>query len=110
MTIVRFTLPRLIAYKEMERMGVPMGLSEEDWEVILDKMIYAFRCSDDEEFDSPHTQDEECGLMTSESDEKGYSELRTYGLYYDKEKAQIRADKTEEGMALFGKYFHGLWD
>ena len=39
-TICRFIIPRLKRFKEVS--GTPSQLSEEDWNIILDKMILAF--------------------------------------------------------------------
>ena len=39
-TICRFIIPRLKRFKEVR--GTPSQLSEEDWNIILDKMILAF--------------------------------------------------------------------
>lgn len=51
-TIAKFILPRLKRFKEVTN-GYPGGLSEEEWDEILDKMIYAFdlKVNYDSDFD-----------------------------------------------------------
>lgn len=43
-TVGKFMVPRLIAFKEIN-FGCPSTLTMEEWEDILDKMIFAFRYS-----------------------------------------------------------------
>lgn len=45
-TIIYFILPRLKAYREMERWGTPMGLEEKHWNEILDRIIIGFELFD----------------------------------------------------------------
>lgn len=39
-TICRFTIPRLKRFKELNN-GMPCGLTEDEWDIIIDKMILA---------------------------------------------------------------------
>lgn len=50
-TISKFIYPRLKKFKENTE-GMPVGLSEKDWNKILNKMIYAFKkCSSNSYYD-----------------------------------------------------------
>lgn len=82
-TITNFALPRLRAFKRMKRFGYPANLSnQEEWEVILDKMIFSF---------TEHKKEFISKKMTTE-------EIMNY------------EDKITEGFELFGKYLRSLWD
>ena len=82
-TIADFILPRLKAYKE-QNMGHPSNLSEEEWGIILDKMIYSFEsCSSKEAF--------------------------SYKFDYSSTEYLEHRKRVEEGLKLFGEYFEALW-
>jgi len=82
--ISEFILPRLKLFKEIHG-GYPMGLTDEKWNGILDKMIFAF------EWNMKETN------MTD-----GYMEMS------DEEKKEAW-EKYREGMDLFREYFRDLW-
>ncbi len=82
-TFREFIAPRLRAFKEMPRHGLPSAFvpcdgepdyveAEKRWEEILDKMLYSFEHGSDDE-ESPDY------------------------------------DKLQEGFELFGKWFQALW-
>jgi len=78
-TVAEFIIPRLKRFKEVQN-GFPAGLTEKSWDVIVDKIIFAF----------------EFHLIRDEwSDNK---------LGFD-----AAYEKYEEGMQLFAKWFHHLW-
>lgn len=79
--ISKFIVPRLKRFKEINN-GFSMSVTSEEWNKILDKMIFAFEwnCRDQEE-------------------EMDYNP-KTW-------KKDLR--KHEEGMKLFAKYFRDLW-
>lgn len=81
MTIAKFALPRLKRFKEIND-GYPYGLTIEEWNEILNKMIYALEfCADEGQFD----------------------------LVEDAEERKNNWKRVEEGLELFGKYFRSLW-
>ena len=80
--IASFVLPRLIRFKEVTN-GYPHGLTEEKWNEILDKMIFAF----------------EWALANDELENHELSD-------------KIKDDnwkKYKEGMELFAEWFMALW-
>ena len=80
--IIDFILPRLIRFKEVNN-GYPAGMTQEEWDNIIDKMIFSFQWfKDDDKF--LHT--------TMNVDERAAGER-----------------KYEEGIDLFAKYFRYLW-
>ena len=62
-TIAKFIEPRLRRFKEIKA-GYPAIMSEEKWDDILDKMIYAFECiNKDTIFDNEDSVDEGLDLF-----------------------------------------------
>jgi hypothetical protein len=87
-TIAKFALPRLIRFKEV-KCGYPSCFSSsEEWDVILDKMIYALQAIVDEFNGTKNT------ISATGDGIKGF-------------RKHIR--KEHEGLVLFGKYFGHLW-
>jgi hypothetical protein len=80
-TIARFVLPRL-KYLRAVNCGYPGDLTQEQWDKILDKIIWSLEyCSDD-------------------------------GRYYGYNPTTYKADLTRsrKGFALLGRWFDHLWD
>ena len=105
-TIIRFTLPRLKAFRNLRNgegpMGYPAGLAEDygisddeafaKWLEIIDKMIES---------------------METWVRSEGAPDLDGWDYEndkYDPEKTKERWNKFQEGMDLFHIYFFALWD
>ena len=95
-TFTTFILPRLKAFRRMNRAGVPGCIAHNDkseglkdsvkkWDEILDKMIWAFEHS------------------------KNYYDPAD-GHIPDKKEREELGRKFEEGMRLFAEYYANLWD
>jgi hypothetical protein len=80
--ISEFVLPRLKCFKQVNN-GVPCGFTEEKWNEIIDKMIFAFEWN-----------------LAYENDEN---------LDLDKKLQKANWKKYNEGMKLFSKHFRNLW-
>lgn len=80
--IAEFVLPRLIRFRELNN-GFPMGLTPEQWDNILDKIIFAF------DWTLNDCSKENINISQKERD-KNYK-------------------KCEEGLQLFAKWFRYLW-
>ena len=105
-TLTEFILPRLKAFKEMDRKGYPVldGIDPQDekkstetWEKILDDMIKGFEAHLRLVKDSPYNEDEKDDDVdyVSEKEEK-YEEAHRIVI--------------ERGFELFGRYYMNLWD
>jgi hypothetical protein len=81
--IIKFGYPLIKAYVEMDKCGHPMGMSREEWDGILQKILFAFEASNLEETDF----------------------FKYLDLEYDKRHKEI-----QEGFELFGKYIQTMWD
>jgi hypothetical protein len=78
----RFILPRLKRFKQLKA-GHPYDITAEEWDIILDKMIFAFES------------------VIKEEDSKDYNEPI--------EQSIERWAKIQEGFDLFGKWYLQLW-
>ena len=81
-------LKYLIPFRKMRKHGIPVKsvndkMTMKDWNIILDKMIWAFNVID-----------------------KSESGNRYFKIRVSKEGQK----KVMEGLHLFAKYFQGLWD
>ena len=85
--IAEFIYPRLKYFRESDKLGYPAELdSMEEWDEILDKMLFSFDYSinEDEDRFSPTT--------------------------FTLEEYQDMLNRVDEGFTLFGKYFLNLWE
>lgn len=85
--------PVLVKLKESNK-GFPYGLTIQEWDEILDKMIYAFyiKCNF---FDTSDACAEHCdGDITCDECKECCAEV---------------SKKMKEGFELFGKYYEDLW-
>jgi len=79
--MAKFILPRLKLFKELN-CGNPCDFTEESWDEVLDKMIFAMQAIAD-------------GSWSYENE--------------DIEEARAYWNRVQEGLELFGKYFRDLW-
>lgn len=90
-TIVEWLVPRLKEFKKITQ-GYPGNLeSFEQWQDILDEMIFGFEWKDNEWY-----AENVFGLQEEEKNEK-MKEFKDL------------MKRAEEGRILFAKYFCGLW-
>lgn len=102
-----WVLPRLKHFRE-NHYGLPMNLTEEEWDGILDKMIWSFGHCDDhilpiypENYDRRWKKWTENGnLVFQNMDERPV----------DFSPVEKHNEKLKEGFVLFGEYFMYLWD
>ena len=81
-TLSKYILPRLKAYRKMDKIGYPFRFnSVDEWNKVLDKMILSF------EF-----------ILKGANYSMSTDEFIEY------------SEKYEEGMKLFSEYFSCLWD
>lgn len=85
--MAKFIYPRLKYFRNMDKMGYPGTLnSMEEWNDILDKMLFSFDYS-------------------INGDEDRFSPTA-----FTSEEYQDMLNRVDEGFRLFGKYFLNLWD
>ena len=102
-TLTEFILPRLKAFKKMERAGYPEieGIDPQNekkthaaWEGILDDMIKGFEAHLRLAKDSPYDEEGDVDYVSEKEEQK---------------EEQHRA-VIKKGFELFGRYYMGLWD
>jgi hypothetical protein len=81
-TLAEYILPRLKRFREVTY-GYPGNITMEEWQVILDKMIYSMQAIVDE-----------WNNVTIDRTDKDFR------------KEEV---KVHQGLCLFGKYFRHLW-
>ena len=95
-TMAKFILPRLKRFKELHN-GYPANLTPEQYDLYLDKMIYAFEQLSDEDA----SMDELENVFGEDNFKIGDSSYAG---------AERNRDVTvEEGLQLFAEYFQSLW-
>ena len=82
-TLALIILPMLKQLKATKH-GYPSDLNEEEWDSILDEMIYAFDCKANQ--DEPYIRID------------------------DIEECKKEQSRISNGFRLFGKYYENLWD
>jgi hypothetical protein len=111
----KFVLPRLKELKKIKH-GIPCGLKESEWHVILDKIIHAFKMQIEgvEKYDWP--EELEKNLSSMYVDDRGIIQWRYRSKLADKQFKQIKDQERklykiqQEGFDLFGKYYNYLSD
>ena len=98
-TIARFILPRLMAFKEHCERTPRLNMTPEEWNEILDKMIYAFgRIACQTEEDTPEYKAYIKAIWNNEED-----------LADLKRSAKASLKPISEGLSLYHKYYRSLW-
>ena len=85
-TFAKFITPRLKGLKLIKH-GYPSDITPEEWDIILDKMIWSF--------------------------EKSANEFWWSDEYFDSinnKTSEHLTNKHQEGLDLFAKYYNALWD
>jgi hypothetical protein len=91
--------PMLVQLKATQH-GHPANMTEQEWNEILDEMIWAFeqKCRDDWESDYYEYEDDN---------------TERFGLklvWEDRAGAKAHQERMSNGFKLFGKYYENLWD
>jgi hypothetical protein len=91
--------PMLVQLKATQH-GHPANMTEQEWDEILDEMIWAFeqKCRDDWESDYYEYEDDN---------------TERFGLklvWEDRAGAKAHQERMSNGFRLFGKYYENLWD
>jgi hypothetical protein len=110
-TITSFVLPRLKHFKKMQRYAHPADLTPEQWEEIIDELIWTFEYMDnDGEVLNPFPQvwKKDENLWEYCEREKTPDEKEAINKWQAK-CFELEARKRK-GLELFVKYYDALWD
>jgi hypothetical protein len=112
-TIARHTLPRLKHFKKMNRYGYPPDMTPEQWENVIDEVIWAFEYIIDNEKYNPFP----------DIDSKNISDVFTNPSYTRKkspdeelmwkkylEKSRELHERKQKALIEFAKNFESFWD
>lgn len=119
-SLAELILPRLLYFKNwMDRYGTPMGLEEDEWEEILDELVWTFTFISQDypsraldyienvDFGPEDNVDSEGNIVTK-SITITYSDEEQYNIEKEIDKANIARAKA--GLKLFAEYYMDLWD
>jgi len=105
-TLALIIHPMLVQLKATKH-GYPADLTEQEWDEILDEMIWAFeqKCRDDWESDYYEHH-------VLSPDEKNYDGFFGGSKLVCKDPKGLKAhqERMSNGFRLFGKYYENLWD
>ena len=110
-TFTDFILPRLKHYKKMNRAGFPYELTEEEWEAILDEIIWTFEYMKEPDLHNPipeHWHYKPETLANYLAREKTPEEKQANKDYI--KRANELEERRKKGMKLFGDYYYNLFD
>jgi hypothetical protein len=100
-TLAMIIHPMLVQLKATQH-GHPSNLTEQEWDQILDEMIWAFeqKCRD-------HWEDDYYGDYVE--DQKNGSMVGSF-KWIDHEGLKTHQERMTNGFKLFGEYYENLWD
>jgi DNA-directed RNA polymerase subunit F len=109
-TITKFVLPRLKHFKKMERYTYAPDLTPEEWEQIIDEIIWTFEYMDDEERFNPFPlmNDKNEDLKSYLNRERTSDEKEQMKQYL--ERCKTFEERRQKGLQLFAQHYHHLWD
>ena len=100
-TLAMIIHPMLVQLKATTH-GHPSNLTEQEWDQILDEMIWAFeqKCRDNWEDDyyGDYVEDQKNGSMVGSF------------KWIDHEGLKTHQERMTAGFKLFGEYYENLWD
>lgn len=115
-------MPQMLQEFKKNMHGYPTCFeTSEEWEKVLDNMIFCFNEANEETCSLQNEYDYNCDFDFIPT-ENNFSELsiiyptekdeQNSKLYYEKEceLEKYREEKLHEGLQLFAKYFHNLWN
>jgi hypothetical protein len=106
-TFSKFILPRLKHFKKMKRYGYHPDFTPEEWENLLDELIWTFEyLNDDERFNPfPHYLGDTEWLLN-----KGKTPEQKQSFDEWMKKHNELQERKQKGLELFARYYCHLWD
>jgi hypothetical protein len=100
-TLAMIIHPMLVQLKATQH-GHPSNLTEQEWNEILDEMIWAFeqKCRDNwqDDYYGDYVEDQKNGPMVGSF------------KWIDHEGLKTHQERMSNGFRLFGEYYENLWD
>lgn len=106
-TFSKFILPRLKHFKKMKRYSYHPDMTPEQWEAVIDELIWTFEYMLDEERFNPFPN--YCvGKKLDFNREKTPEENQSFKDWM--EKNNELEERKQKGLELFARYYCHLWD
>lgn len=106
-TFSKFILPRLKHFKKMNRYGYHPDFTPEEWENVLDELIWTFEYLVDDERMNPFPNFYEDKKWTFDK-EKSPEDKKLFDKWMKKNNEL--EERSQKGLQLFAKYYRHLWD
>ncbi len=102
-------VPMLEQLKEVKQ-GYPPDLTSEQWDEILDRMIFCFKEANEETCSMVNEYETDFMFEIYGNLEKESKELENNYFERAEEIENYQLQMKKEAFKLFSKYFHALWD
>lgn len=102
-------VPMLEQLKEVKH-GYPLDLTSEQWDEILDRMIFCFKEANEETCSMVNEYETDFIFKIYGNLEKESKELENNYFKRAEEIENYQLQMKEEAFKLFSKYFHALWN
>lgn len=116
-TLMEIFIQKLTQFQKAGKYGLPMGMTEEEWDDILSRLIKGFKIMSDETISSDIPT---VAMKLKDSDMtiggiKSTGQSMTFTRYGKSDDITMQLHKKQyqydkETMYLFTKYFRDLWD
>ena len=111
-TLALIIHPALLEFKK-DLSGHPATLTEEEWNDILDKMIFSFGALLNTDWEDQFSSGNIEFVRTPLNDGSGMVKIErgpNDTSAFDMEGWTAYSDRIDEGLLLFGKHFRSLWN
>ena len=106
-TLAHIIHPMLVQLKATNH-GYPGDLSEQEWDHIMDEMIWAFEQKLRDDWEGDYYEYREMGPEESKDHPESLFGLKL--VWEDREGQKAHQERMTNGFKLFGKYYENLWD
>jgi hypothetical protein len=107
-TISKFILSRLKHFKRMKRHGHPVDITNDQWDKIIDELIWTFEYLQDPEKFNPFPESVYKSQPSWSPRNQTDEQKRDLKVYMDMS-AELE-ERKNKGLELFVKYYSNLWD
>jgi hypothetical protein len=106
-TLAYIIHPMLVQLKATNH-GYPNGLTEKQWDDIMDEMIWTFEQKLRDDWEGDYYEYREMGPEESKDHPESLFGLKL--VWEDREGQAAHQERMTNGFKLFGKYYENLWD
>ena len=106
-TLAHVIHPMLVQLKATNH-GYPSALSEQEWDHIMDEMIWAFEQKLRDDWEGDYYEYREIGPEESKDSPESFFGVEL--VWEDREGQIAHQERMTNGFKLFGKWYENLWD